>query len=190
MMTAEAKCTNCKHRGTRNICTEARSPHVGKRVEATDSCEYFLENPAEEHFAKGLAASLSDDQLSTEIDELEKAITLGLPEDNEMQARFFLGGAYRQVVGRTGLPAAQMARTAEFARALSEQEKAVRMDRDGAYGYFAQPIGRALLKCFDLTCALRGSMIEDEQGKQAAIAFLEEKIRLCDHLSTSPLLTM
>jgi len=157
-------------------------------VEPTDSCEYFLDNPAEGHFVTGVAADVND-QLSTAIDELEKAIALGLPEDTEMQARYFLGGAYRQVAGRAGLPAGQMARTAEFARAWSEQEKAVRMDRDGAYGYFAQPTGRALLGSFDLACALRGNMIAEEQGQQAAIAFLEERVQLCDHLSTSPLLT-
>ena len=189
-MAAEAKCANCKHRGARNICYEVRSPRHGTRVEPTDRCNYFIENPAEEHLVNGMVASLSDDQLPTEINELEKAIALGLPEDSEMQARYFLGNAYRRTAGRSGLPVAQMVRTAEFSRALSEQEKAVRMDRDRSYGYFSEPGARGLLRSLDTLFVLRSGMIGGEQGAQAAIAFLEEKIQLGDHFSTSPFLQM
>lgn len=187
-MSAEAKCSNCKHRRARNICSALHSPHRGRRVEATDGCEYFLENPAEEHFTNGIVASLSEDQPSREVDELEKAIALGLPEDTEMQAHYFLGIAYRKISAKAGFSLTEMVGTARFARALSEQEKALRIDRQGAYGYFERPLGRGLLQDFDSLCVLRSRSIASEQGPGLSIAFLEQQLRLCDYLSTSPLL--
>lgn len=187
-MTVEEKCANCKQLGARSICTEAQSPQHGRRVESTDSCAHFICNPAAKHFSDGLVAMLSVGQSLTVIDELEKAIALGLPEDTEMQARYCLGYEYQEIAGRTGLPAEQMVRLPEFTRALSEEEKAVRMDRDGAYGYFLRPLNRARLGSLDLLYALQSRRLAGELGQQAAIAFLEEKLGLCDYLSTSPFL--
>jgi hypothetical protein len=187
-MAAEAKCANCKHRGARNICAEAHSQHHGRQVEPTDTCQYFLENPAEEHLANGLVAALADDRVTEEIHELEQAIALGLPADSEMHAHYFLGVAYGKAASRKGLPVEQMVRTPEFAKAMGEQETAVRMDRDGAYGYFKDPLGRGLLQSLDNLFALASRRVASEQGPQAAAAFLEDKMRLGDGLTTSPFL--
>jgi hypothetical protein len=186
-MVLESKCANCKHRAPRNICAEERSPRYRQPVEPTDSCEFFLANPAEGHFVNGLVNAM-EDQPRLAITELEKAIALGLPHDSEMQAHYFLGSAYNDVFAHSGLTAARVVELPEFTRAIREHETGVLMDRDARYGYFDKEIYRAHLGVFDMECALAGSVLADTQGSKPAIAYLEEKLKVYDHLNSTPMI--
>ena len=98
-MNAKNQCYRCKHKIPMQICGSSQSRYYNKKIEPTDSCDYFLENPAQDYFNLGLAKSLEPETKIDAIHEFETAIRLGLPEDDEMDARFFLGEAYALLGG-------------------------------------------------------------------------------------------
>lgn len=40
-----SECTRCKHKFPKEICGYPQSPKYNQKIEPTDSCDYFLENP-------------------------------------------------------------------------------------------------------------------------------------------------
>lgn len=121
----------------------------------------------------------------------EAAISGGLPQDDEMVARFFLAEQYRQIVARmasSGLSEQQCVASSRFADAVSQTVEALRLDREGRYGYFAEPLNRACLKDFDLLCCLGADAIFERGDRSGAIAYLEKKMDACAYLTSCPLL--
>ena len=82
-MAKEIKCSRCKHKLPKNICGSSESPYSNQNIEPTSSCDFFLENPAQDHFTNGLVKSFKD-HTEEAIKELEAAIEMGLPHDGEV----------------------------------------------------------------------------------------------------------
>ena len=144
-MTREIECTRCEYLQPRQTCGCAQSPLTSKRVDSKDRCDYFVVNPAQDEYEDALLILLNENSSIAAIPKLKNAIEQGLPEDNEMFARFELSHAYREIVGNAGLSLDEMASRAEFSQAIAEAEKALEIDRKGGYGYFAEPLNRARL---------------------------------------------
>lgn len=175
-----SECRRCKHKMPKEICGSSQSPYYNQVIESTNSCSYFLENPAQDHFMMGLRKKIDalDQGIPTSPEaarEFETAIKLGLPHDDEMMARFFLGESLKSL---------------NESEAANQMEKAVMMDFEGGYGYFLEPINRARLKRLDILYALVSHSIQEKEGIDAAIAYLKEKLPLFDYLPSTPGLHM
>ena len=183
----ETKCSNCKHRLPRRFCGMPESPHYNQKTELTDSCDYFLKNPAQDNYMDGLKLAFADSHIDA-IMELEKAISLGLPHDDEMEARFILGTSY---VGLVNLepPTDEFVASREFSESITQMERAVVIDREGEYGYFLEPFNRARLVQLDKGYLLVGRSIQEKEGDNAAIAYLEQKLQVFDYLKSNPMLS-
>lgn len=175
-----SECRRCKHKMPKEICGSSQSPYYNQVIESTNSCSYFLENPAQDHFMMGLRKRIDalDQGIPTSPEaarELEIAIKLGLPHDDEMTARFFLGESLASL---------------NESEAANQMEKSVMMDSEGGYGYFLEPINRSRLIRLDLLYALVSHSIQEKEGIDAAIAYLKEKLPLFDYLPSTPGLNM
>jgi len=142
---------------------------------------------AEEHFQQALIASLAGDQDTVAISEFRQAIAGGIPPEKELLARYTLGGMFSRLAARKAASNEAMVDSPEWLEAEQEFEKAIQIDRQGGLGYFSQPLGRAQLYKFDIFCKVGGTA-KGKESPQAAIAYLESKVKLCDYLPTSPLL--
>lgn len=180
-MSAKNQCYLCKHKIPRQICGSSQSIYYNKKIELTDSCDYFLENPAQDYFNLGLAKSLEPEtQRESIVQDIETAIRLGLPDDDEMEARFFLGAKYATMgIHQDGTLNPEL-----LSDAINNMEKAVLMDSKGEYGYFSDPLNRARLSKLDIAYVMKARSIQKKEGVDAAITFLEKK----GHLSSIPML--
>jgi len=72
---SEIKCSRCKHRLPKEICGCSKSPYYNQKIEPTDSCDYFLENPAQEHFVREEKKKQEEnglDKIMKELREIEE----------------------------------------------------------------------------------------------------------------------
>jgi tetratricopeptide (TPR) repeat protein len=144
-------------------------------------------NPACFHDGEGLLFALNEDHQSA-VREFEEALRLGVPHDDEMHDRFFLGESYLCLAASGPRPWKEKVHSARFGQAIDQMEKALQMDREGGYGYFAELIHRARLGRLDLAYDLAASTIAEDRGRPAAIMYLQQKVGLCSHLPSCPLL--
>ncbi|HEV2964968.1 MAG TPA: CFI-box-CTERM domain-containing protein [Candidatus Angelobacter sp.] len=188
-MPIEPKCGNCKHKQSRSICGNPQSPHFKEQVESTWHCGFYLESPAQELLKEASLKSLADDSTAG-MEDLKKALQHGLPEDDELFARFVLAEGYVDiaVASKARLSAEQLVASPEFLEALNQAEQAVLIDRQGQYQYFSEPLNRARLRPIDEFYNLAGLVLKDSKGIDSAIAYLQQKIGLLSFLSTTPLL--
>jgi tetratricopeptide (TPR) repeat protein len=191
-MIEKIKCAHCKHRLAKRICGCPESPMYNQQIDMLDSCEFFVQNPAQPIYSKGLAAhaliGAGNEEMETEaIEKLETAIRIGLPEDDESYARLDLGEifsrrGYKYSPGDIDHP--------DFSRGIQEMEKAVLMDSQGGYGIFSEPIHKAQLVFLAAAYLAEKDSIRQQKGIEAAIAYVEQKLRLFDYLSSPPLLLL
>jgi len=186
MAEEEIKCSRCKHKLPKNVCGSSESPHYNQKIELTDSCDHFLANPAQDNYINGLKLAFSDAH-SDAVMYLEKAIKMGLPHDDEMEARFILGTSYVGLVNLE-LPTDEFVASSEFSESIAQMERAVVIDREGEYGYFLEPFNRARLVQIDKGYSLVGRSIQAKEGDNAAIAYLEQKLQVFDYLKSNPML--
>jgi len=180
-MSKGINCSRCKHRLPRNVCGSNGSPNYRKKIELTDSCAFFVENPAQDHYTLALKLSAANEPAIEVAKELEIAIELGLPQDDEMSARDFLG----QILAE--LAEGEVSKH-EVQESINQREKAILMDYDGKYGYFTNPINRATLQSLDANYVLQARSIQKREGIEATISYLNQKISLFNYLSSLPLL--
>lgn len=187
----KVKCGHCKHRLPKKICGCPESPRYNQQIEMGESCKFFLHNPAQHLYSKALAmlvvAERDEKHVSKMIEVLDNAIKLGLPEDDEVFARFTLGQlkferAYKQVPENTDSP--------EFLHGLQQMETAVLTDSQGKYGMFSEPHYRWQLSSLTAAYGMVKDSIWQQKGGEQAIAYLEEKLHLFDYLSAPPLLLL
>ncbi|HKV93124.1 MAG TPA: hypothetical protein VJW20_11315 [Candidatus Angelobacter sp.] len=146
-------------------------------------------NPAQIHSTNASVLSL-EERTADAIKEFEMALQLGLPQDDEMKDHFFLGGLYLDTLMSSGISGRDFSASPLFAKAISEMEKALVMDREGGYQYFFEVLNRARLRRLDLLYTLAANSILEHQSRKAAIAFLQRKTGLCVYLPTCPLLNV
>lgn len=96
-MSEKIRCSRCKYKLPKDLCGCPESKYYSQKIEPTMSCEHFANNPAQELVSEATIWIIAgkpeqSEQLAREvIRKFEEALRLGLPEDDEMEARFFLG---------------------------------------------------------------------------------------------------
>lgn len=181
----DAKCSSCKHRLPKFVCGSEQSPYFQKTITHSTCCDFYLGNPAHAHDREGSLRALAND-VEGSVTEFQTAITLGLPEDDELVARFMLGESLMMLAAR--LPEDQQLSSAPFKQSLEEIERALLIDRTGGYEYFLRPLNRARLRELDVAYNLEGQALGKTTGSEAAIAYLDNKTKHCDYLPSNPLL--
>ena len=197
----EKVCYACKHRFPKRVCGFPQSPFYQQQIELEETiCDYFEYNPARDHYTQALAKHLQlhpdndlpSDEISSLIlegnQEFEKAIQLGLPEDDEVQVRSFLANRYI-MFAKNQYDQADI-HCSEMQEALRQIEKAVELDVKGAYGYFADALNLKRLQDYDLWYSMQFRAIKEEQGIDRAVHYAEDKLRLYNQLPTNPLLNL
>lgn len=78
----------------------------------------------------------------------------------------------------------------QFQEAIRQIGEALKIDREGGYGYFAELLNRGRLRTFDLMCRLGADAILERGYRPGAIAYLQEKVGFCAYLASCPLLNV
>lgn len=189
-MERPTQCSRCQHRKERFVCGWTASPFHGRVVQRTDTCESFLASAALDALNDGIVLVLGDDSVEGQTAaaaDFEKAISLGLPSDEELQARLCRGECLFALVrlkySEDNVTLEQLAAAPEVVEGLAEMERAVTIDREQEFGHFEDPVERARLETLDV--AYDVALPSDSD---AAIAYLVSKTQLLAYLSTTPLL--
>lgn len=178
---SDGKCNDCKHRLPRHMCGCRESLYFNGQIELTDSCDQFLKNPAQDHFTRGLKLALDDGNDSEVLREFQLALSEGLPADDEVSARAFLGS--RILEGAKDDVEQDQIMSQRLSEGLSQFEAALSLDAEGRYGFFAAPLNRSDFGQLESLYALRGRSIAETKGIDAQIEYLEKKLRLFEYLS-------
>ncbi len=186
--TSDRQCSSCKHRQPKYVCGCSESPHFATKIDGGDCCDYFLLNPAELHFEKGLLCVTEGGRDKEAIDEWRMAIQMGLPEDTEMVGRFFLGEVLFNVATQESKSNYECVRSPNCIEGLAQMEKAIAIDRQGAYGYFADPVNRSRLRQLDSIYTSVVFAMPQGQDDSEKINYLEAKLGLFTYLASCPLL--
>lgn len=195
----DIRCNNCKHRLPKYFCGYQQSAYYNKKINPRDYCEFFVENSAEEHFKIGLKeyekvfSMIEEGKTNEEIvlgysrtvKELELAISLDLPEDDEMDAKVFLGSCYIEI---SKLEFEKYMLLEECLKGVSYIEQAAKIDKKGSYGIFIQPDHAIFIKDIDAIYYYNEIEIKEKEGIEAAINYASEKLELFDYLPENPLL--
>lgn len=189
-MSSKAICPMCTHLAPRSTCGNSQSPLAGKRVSKSDQCSLFLESPAQVKYGEALVASLAAGSTIPVIPTIQSAIELGLPQDDEIAARFQLSDGYREIFGNSDGSMEQIVAMPEFAKSIEEAELALKIDAQGNYGYFAQPLNRARLDRLNYLYQMEARTIKDQNGTKAAIDYVENKLRLFSYLPSTPMYSL
>lgn len=184
----EQRCSRCKNLQPRRVCGEPRSPQFQTKIDPKGHCDFFLLNPAQVYWKNGMIDALRGDRDAEAAAAFEAAISGDLPQDDELAARFALGEQYKQLVFNSGMEWQQCVASRQFEEAIRHIGEALKIDREGGYGYFAEPLNRARLRTFDLMCMLGADAILERSDRPGAIAYLQQKVGLCSYLASCPLL--
>lgn len=184
-MSDKVRCSHCKFRLPRMVCGNPQSPHHDTSVTGTGFCEAFVDNPAQALLSAASVSVIMDGDRTERIQVLEQALSLGLPEDAELFARWQLGtDLFRLAFSKAQGSAALASR--EFGRGVAEMERALRMDAEGSYGCFLGPLHSALLQNLGAAYGQVAEQAREAKGVEAAIAYVEEKMRVFCHLPSPP----
>lgn len=187
----EQRCSTCKNLQPRHVCGSSQSPYFQKKIEPDGRCDSFVLNTAQVLFKKATLDGLRGDRNPAAVAaDFEAAIGGGLPQDDEMVARFFLAEQLRQLVFNSGMEWQECVRSPRFENAVSQTLAALKIDHNGAYGYFDEPLNRACLRTFDLLCVLGADNILERGDRPGAIAYLQQKVGCCAYLDACPLLNV
>lgn len=187
----EQRCSRCKNLQPRHVCGSSQSPYFQKKIEPDGRCDSFVLNTAQVLFKKATLDGLRGDRDPAAVAaDFETAISGGLPQDDEMVARFFLAEQLRQLVFNSGMEWQECVRSPRFENAVSQTLAALKIDHNGDYGYFAEPLNRACLRTFDLLCVLGADNILERGDRPGAIAYLQQKVGCCAYLDSCPLLNV
>jgi hypothetical protein len=180
------QCSGCRHRLPREICGNPASQNHGQHIEQTQSCPHFTLNPAAHFQNEALVGSATEDQCSKATAVMwEHAIQLGLPEDDEVDARFFLADCYGSLSQEYGGIEGDM-----YSAGLEHLEYAAALDLRGRYGIFCQPLNRVRLLQFDGAYTYKANEIEQKLGPNAAIEYLEKKLAVFSPASAESMVCM
>ena len=183
----EPRCSDCHHRQSRFICGCHASSFYNQTVQPENSCEHFSYNPGQDYMADGLKFSLADEP-GLAVVKFRQALEHPLPEDDQLAALSLLSDAYVDLITAKG-PIDGAVNSEEFRFALEHMAAAGRLDSKANLGYFGDPVNRARLSRFDVLVSFMGDNIQDKEGVEAAVRFLEEKIAIFDYLPTNPLIS-
>jgi len=189
-MSSQAICPMCNYLGPRSTCGNSQSPLAGRQVSKDNQCFLFLESPAQAKYGEALKACLAAGSNIPVIPMIQSAISLGLPEDDEIAARFHLSQGYGEIWGNSGGSMEQIVALPEFTKDIEEAERALEIDARGNYGYFAERLNRARLDRLNFIYQMQARTIKDKSGIRAAIDYAENKLRLFSYLPSTPMYSL
>jgi hypothetical protein len=197
-MEAKAFCAYCIHRHHDNICGAAEGPKYKQTIRHLDQCGAFANSPARQNYIRGVYL---DENAATIVapreiaGEFREAVRKGLPSDDELKARFYIAKWLWRWTKSLDVDLRAHAEMAETREGLAEMEAALTLDRTGGFGFFEKPENRVWLRDLDIWYATYGGLVSIEKGKdgkvsdEAAVEYWEQKLPLCEYLSSSPLLS-
>ena len=195
-----AKCLDCKymelHVGYPSICNCKESPNYNQKVEAGDGCRYFEEYPAQDYCTKARAAAIKEDWTEA-ITNFEQAIQLGLPPRDEVLSLAFLADLYLSL-GEETIRGEQNFENEEaweqndtITKGINHFEKALTLDARNMKRFREEyttpimgydPLRHVLFGRMGNAYAFRSYAIKRKRGIDAAISYLQEKLKLLDYL--------
>jgi hypothetical protein len=185
----EEKCSRCKHIQAKRMCGNPQSLHFTKIVDPSGRCEHFILNPGTDFYTEALVKMLCTNSSASGIADIERALDYGLPEDDEVGARFSLAEGYIEILANsTSEEDTRLTTRPEFGKVLSELKRATTLDRDKDFGYFMQPLNRARMAKLNLFYQYALGIIKRENGPVSAIAFAQEQIHTFGYLPSTPLI--
>ncbi len=197
-MESKVSCVYCMHRLPKNLCGAKESPNYNRTIRHEDQCERFTNNPAQLHYIRALFMDEygSDNGLDGRkvAAQFQRAIEAGLPTDDEMNAKFHIGKWLALWTQGLNLELPKRAALPETRDAIAYTEAASALDREGGFGFFAQPGKRYWLRNLDMMYFAQGGLISIERGTGgmisdvAEIEYFEKKLALWSYLPSSPLL--
>jgi len=164
------------------------------------------QTPAQEIFrrastSKDFIAGIFKDDLQAyrrAIGEFERALALGLPPGDEVEAHLSVAEGYIALARkrmRDDEDFEGFTKASEFTKALAELERSLELDRVVALHVFEEPLNRARLAQFDNAYFLVARSLEETHGLDPsisyhpAISYLKSKVKLFDYLSSTPVLS-
>jgi hypothetical protein len=184
------------HVGYPSICKCKESPNYNQKVEAGDGCSYFEEYPAQDYYTKGRDAAIKEDWTEATTN-LEQAIQLGLPPRDEVLCLAILADLYLSL-GVETIKGEQNFENEEaweqndtIAKGINHFEKALTLDARNMKRFrveYTTPImgydslRHVLFGRMGTAYAFRSYAIKRKRGIDAAISYLQEKLRLFDYL--------
>ncbi len=127
---------------------------------------------------------LGDGDDSEAIRELQLALSQGLPADDEVCAKAFLGGRIL-AVAKDDIEQDRIM-SQRLSEGLSQFESALSLDAQGGYEFFADPRNQGAFERCESLYMLRGRSIAETEGSDAQIEYLEKKLRLFEYLHGVP----
>ena len=193
----ERKCSDCKYvdpfGGSLAICKCKESPYYNQEVDMISSCEYFISNPAEDYYIKGIRAGLLENR-DEEITNLKQALQLGLPPRTEVECRAWLAIDYIKMRSYDCDDSSNVEawiQDEKVTKGLEYFEKSLALDASNTslFGerYISpftesNPFRFSAFKQSDMAYTLISKAIKRKHGIDSAIFYLQEKIRLFEYL--------
>lgn len=184
-------CAYCLHRGSKNVCGSQQSPYFGRTIKHEDQCKSFANNPAQLHLIRAMFMDEYADRFGLDqrqaVAEFKKAIETGLPKDDEVRARLCIGKLLDVWTQSLDLDLPEWVNLPETGQAINDIEAALMLDREGGFGFFAEPKNRYQLRRLDLMYLAKGGVLSIEKGQgestsdAAAIEYWERKLPLCEY---------
>lgn len=179
-------CASCKHRLPKSLCGFSKSPFYEQNIEQGETtCEYFEENPAIQYMTDALQMAMEGGGDSGQIiEKYEKALEIGLPEDDEVATKVCLGDEYAKIA----LNSDNANSSPEASTAIQHIETAIQIDKRGSYNFFLKPANRSLLQKYDVLTAIRATSYQERNDVNGAITYAKEKIEALSYLPSPPML--
>lgn len=197
------KCSRCIHKKPFNTCGCEKSSYYELNVEGTLWCERFERNPAQDHFSKGLAASIfissetEPQDFKEVISEFETAVQLGLPADDKVWSLDALAGFYYRL-GAIELESRKYSSDPELEKAIDQNEnfskgleyfeKGVLLDAEQEHKVFVENEAfkvfnrSSSFNRFGLLYSLKSRVIKRRDGVNSAVSYLKEKLKLLGYI--------
>lgn len=140
------------------------------------------ENGGVQHYIKSTALRMASANTEEIIEELEKALELGLSSDGDrLDALFTLGLSYAMI----GARAPEDRQKELYKQGMDLMEQALVLDAETNHGYFLDSANREKLELLDLIYLKEQHSIADNDD---VIAYLQAKSNLFDHIPSPPIL--
>lgn len=197
VMEPKVSCAYCLHRLPKNVCGVRESPNYNRTIRHEDQCASFGNNPAQLDYIRAIfmdeyAGKYGLDERAVAAG-FQRAIGSGLPTDDELAARFKIG-KWLALWVQNVKDIRKRAAMAETQEAVASMEAASALDRQGGFGFFAEPANRYWLRNLDMLYVMHGTLVSIERGSggitsdAAAVEYWEKKFELWKYLPSCPFL--
>lgn len=100
-----------------------------------------------------------------------------------------LGEGYREILANRQMPLDSWSEASESYQWMAEIEKAFELDRAGSLGFFLKPLNVGRCRLLDVMYTLAARAKKEQEGPDAAIAYLAGKLGTVEYLQRPPLLS-